>query len=67
MSEKVHSAKASMKSLDLSKAGDSAIVVDAFNGEGKIGKLYVGQGGVAWKVGKGKKRRYSWTELAKIL
>jgi len=64
---KVHSAKASMKSLDLSKAGDSAIVINAFNDKGKIGKLFVGQGGVAWKVGKSKKRRYSWTELAKLL
>jgi hypothetical protein len=36
---KVHSAKASMKSLDLSKAGDSAIVINAFNDKGKIGKL----------------------------
>jgi len=68
MAVKIHSAKASMKSLELCKQGDSAIVVQAYNDEKKLGTLLVGQGGITWKPRDGRKgRRYSWTKVAETL
>jgi hypothetical protein len=77
MAQQVHFAKATLKALDLSKAGSGIEVTVHYDGSNsdfyddedpartKIGTLKIGYGGLYWKGGrKQKAKRLSWSDLA---
>lgn len=80
MSEKVHYAKASLKSLDLSKAGSAIEITvhydnsksDCYDDDDpavkKVGILKIGYGGLHWKAGRKQKTKHiSWSTFSNYM
>jgi len=67
---KVHTVKAKLQVLELTKAG-SSMEFEIFANEEKVGTIIIGRGSFKW-IGKGgweKKsgKKYSWTRFAEIM
>lgn len=63
---KKHQVKASMHSLDLSKAGSGISLCVECNNE-KLGTLKIGHGSMMWRPANARKyKRIEWTKFAKI-
>lgn len=79
MAQQVHFAKASLKALDLSKAGSGIEVTVHYDGSNsdcydddnpaktKIGTLTIGYGGIYWKTRKHKAKRLSWSAFSSLM
>ena len=63
--ERKHSVRASLKVHELTKAG-TALHIEIFARDEKIGELEIGRGALYWRGGKRKlpPKRMSWTEFA---
>ena len=65
--ERKHRVKARLQVEELAKAG-SALYLDIFADEEKIGTIEIGRGSFMWWGGKRKKRRkISWSDFAELL
>jgi acetyl-CoA carboxylase carboxyltransferase component len=65
--ERKHRVKARLQVEELAKAG-SALYLDIFADEEKIGTIEIGRGSFIWWGGKRKKRRkISWSDFAELL
>ena len=64
--DKVHTVKATLQSMDLSKA-NSGITLQVYCEGEKIGNLTIGHGGLHWKVGNNKTLKVSWSNLTSRL
>ena len=65
--ERKHRVKARLQVEELAKAG-SALYLDIFADEEKIGTIEIGRGSFIWWGGKRKKRRkISWSDFADLL
>lgn len=64
---KKHQVKASMSSLDLSKAGSGISLVIDCNNE-KLGTIRIGHGSMMWKAASSRTfKRIDWTRFAKMM
>lgn len=64
---KVHSVKAKMQVVELTKAG-SSMNLEVFANKLKIGEIIIGRGSFEW-ISKGKTsgKRYSWSRFAELM
>lgn len=63
----VHSAKATVQVLGLTKAG-SSIELELFARKEKLGTLVIGRGSMTWYGSKRKRgRRFSWSRFAALM
>lgn len=65
--ERKHHARATLKVHELTKAG-SALTLEIFGPEEKIGKLVIGRGSVYWYGAKRHSRkRFDWSRFAELM
>lgn len=65
--QKKHQVKASMSSLDLSKAGSGITLIIDCNNE-RLGTIKIGHGSMMWKSANTKSfKRIDWTKFSKMM
>jgi hypothetical protein len=64
---RVHSVKANLQVVELTKAG-SSLDLEIFNDEGKLGTIIIGRGSLYWiGANKQKSNRISWSKFANMM
>ena len=66
-SDPSHRVSGTLKMVELTKAG-SALELEIFDAEGKLGTIIIGQGSFSWRGRHRKgKKKWSWSQFAKKL